>query len=132
MSTSAQFASAPKVGSVNLTVANALRDGTGTVGTVFTAGTNGSRIHAVKIKALATTTTGTIRLFLFDGTNYRLLTEKVIDAVTPTATLPSYEALLSVDTGILDFPLYLPFGYSLRASTEKSESFNVIAIGGDF
>jgi hypothetical protein len=115
-----------------IATANALRDGTGTLGTVFSAGASGSRIDAINLKATATTTAGTIRLFISDGTNHRLLTEVPVAANTPSATQPAWEAALNQQTFAQYLPLVIPTGYSLRASTEKAETFNVIAIGGDF
>jgi len=131
MSESPQFVSTPKMGVVTINTANTARTGTGTVGTVFTAGANGSRIEKIIICAQATTTAGNIRLFLYNGTAYFLFKEIPVVAVTPAATVPSFSAVLSqeIETTL---PLILPSGYSLRASTEKGESFNIIAIGGDF
>lgn len=132
MSASAQYASTPKCGVGQVSVANTNRDGTGTIATVFSAGANGSRIDAIDIKAVSTTTAGMIRLFLHDGTNTRLLTEVPVVAAAPSGALPTWEAQLNVNTMTQVLPLVLPTGYSLRASTHNAETFNVIALGGDF
>ncbi len=132
MAVSPQYTGTPKVGVGQLTTANANRDGTGTIGMIFTAGPKGSRIDALCLKATATTTTGMIRLFIHDGANSRLLTEVPVLAVTPGAASPSWEAQLNTNTMSQVLPIILPTGYSLRASTGKSETFNVIAVGGDF
>lgn len=132
MSTSAQYASTPKCGVGQVSVANTNRDGTGTIVTVFSAGASGSRIDAIDLKAVGTTTAGMIRLFIHDGTNARLLTELPVLALTPSATLPSWEAQLTTNNMSQVLPVILPTGYSLRASTHNAETFNVIAIGGDF
>lgn len=132
MSTSAQYASTPKCGVGQVSVANTNRDGTGTIDTIFTAGASGSRIDAINIKATGTTTAGMIRLFIHDGTNARLLTEVPVVALTPSGTLPSWEAQLNTNTMTQVLPLVLPTGYSLRAATNNAETFNVIALGGDF
>jgi len=132
MSTSAQYASIPKCGVGQVSVANTNRDGTGTIVTVFSAGASGSRIDAIDLKAVGTTTAGMIRLFIHDGTNARLLTEVPVTAITPSGTLPSWEAQLNTNTMTQVLPLVLPTGYSLRAATNNAETFNVIALGGDF
>lgn len=132
MSTSAQYASTPKCGVGQVSVANTNRDGTGTIVTVFSAGASGSRIDAIDLKAVGTTTAGMIRLFIHDGTNARLLTEVPVTAITPSGTLPSWEAQLNTNTMTQVLPLVLPTGYSLRAATNNAETFNVIALGGDF
>lgn len=132
MATQAQYAATPKCGVGQVSTANTNRDGTGTIATIFTAGAHGSRIDAIDFKAVGTTTAGMLRLFLHDGANARLLTELPVTAITPSATLPSWEAQMNVNTMTQVLPLVLPTGYSLRASTEKAETFNIIALGGDF
>ena len=132
MSTFAQYASVPKCGIGQVSVANTNRDGTGTIGTIFSAGANGSRIDAIDLKAVGTTTTGMVRLFIHDGVNARLLTEVPVAAITPSGTLPSWEAQLNTNTMTQVLPLLLPAGYSLRAATNNAETFNIIALGGDF
>ena len=132
MATQAQYAATPKCGVGQVSVANTTRDGTGTIATIFTAGANGSRIDAIDLKAVGTTTAGMLRLFIHDGVNARLLTELPVVAVTPSAALPSWEARLNGNSMSQVLPLVLPTGYSLRASTHNAETFNVIALGGDF
>lgn len=132
MSNTPQYASTPKCGIGQISTANTNRDGTGTIGTIFTAGAAGSRIDSISLKAVATTTAGMIRLFIHDGTNARLLTELPVLALTPSATTPSWEAQLNTNTMTQVLPIILPSGYSLRASTNNAETFNVIAEGGDF
>lgn len=126
------YAATPKCGVAQISTANANRNGTGAIVAVFTAGASGSRIDAIDLKAVGTTTAGMIRLFIHDGANTNLLTEVPVVAVTPSATLPSWEAQLNTNSMSQLLPLVLPSGYSLRASTEKAETFNVIALGGDF
>ena len=132
MATQAQYAATPKCGIGQVSVANTNRDGTGTIETVFSAGTSGSRIDAIDLKAVGTTTAGMIRLFIHDGANARLLTEVTVTALTPSGTLPSWEVQLNTNTMTQVLPLLLPTGYSLRAATNNAETFNVIAQGGDF
>lgn len=132
MAQTPQYAATPKVGLGQVSVANTNRDGTGTIATVFTAGASGSRIDRVNIQAVGTTTAGMIRLFIHDGVNARLYHEEPIGAMTPSATVAAAFATCDPITYPTKFPLVLPSGYSLRASTEKAETFNVIAMGGDF
>lgn len=132
MATQAQYAATPRCGVGQVSVANTNRDGTGTITTIFSAGANGSRIDAIDLKAVGTTTAGMIRLFIHDGADARLLTEVPVTAITPSATLPSWEAQLNTNSMSQVLPIILPTNYSLRASTEKAETFNIIAQGGDF
>jgi len=132
MAASAQYASTPKVGVGQISTANTNRDGTGTIGTVFTAGSSGSRIDMIDIQATGTTTAGMVRLFLHNGTTAFLLAEVPVVAVTPSGTIPAFSAQLNSNTMTQILPIVIPTGWSLRASTHNAEAFNVIALGGDF
>jgi hypothetical protein len=130
---SANYVVTPKNGAyVQISTANALRDGTGTLGTVFTAASSsaGSRIDRIAIVATGTTTAGMIRLFVANsaGSSIRLIREIPVIAITPSATQPSFALDLSFDNGLI-----LENGASLRASTNNAESFNIQPIvAGDF
>lgn len=120
------YATTPRTEAVQLTAANALRDGTGVVN-VFTAGASGSRIDDITITPAVTTTAGMVRFFIHDGTNTRFWREFPIAANTLSATNPAISTLLS------RLGLVLKAGYSLRASTEKAEAINVLVTNaGDF
>ena len=125
MASAPQYTATPKVGMGQVSVANTTRDGSGTLATIFTAGANGSRIETVSIKAVSSSTIGIISLYLFDGTNSRLLTEISVTAITPSGTINSFE------TGIT-LSIVIPTGYSLKASTYNAETYNIFAFGGDF
>lgn len=126
MSGAPQFASSPVNSAISISVANPNRDGTGTVGTLYTAPANGARIDDINIKATVTTTAGTVRLFLHDGTNYYLWKEISIPAITASATSPTFELCL------YNLGLVLESGWSIRAATEKAERFDlVITRGGE-
>lgn len=128
MAANPAFASTPKLASATISTANSARDGTGTIGTIVTGGTSGSRIDTVLIKATVTTTAGMIRLFVHNGTTYYLITEIYVPPQTASSTVPSFETQFVFENGLL-----LPTSsWSLRASTQNAESFNIVAIGGDF
>jgi hypothetical protein len=129
MSATPQFASVVRTATDQVSVANTNRDGTGTIVTVFTAGSSGSRIETVEIQATVTTTAGMVRLFVHDGTNARLLREQPIPAVTPSATVPAFQIVIPF--GDLS-PLLLANGWSLRAATNNANTFNITVFGGDF
>lgn len=136
MATDPAFGATAKIGQANITVANPNLDGTGTIGTVITAGANGTEVYGVRIKARVTTTAGMIRLFLHDGTTYRgLLKEIPVPAITKSATVAAFEASVPLSQpidGVPGLPLVLPNLWSLRAAAEKAESFDVIATGVDY
>jgi hypothetical protein len=133
MSTSAQYASTPKVGSALLTTDDSSLTAPSTVGTVLTAGASGTRIDYIDIQAVATTSSGIINLFIYDGTTYFLWTQVPVVAVTSSTTAVAYQSTLSSNSYANIMPLTLPTGYSLRATTSVSQSgIRVTAYGGDF
>jgi hypothetical protein len=127
MATAAQYASTVQNASAQVTTANTNRNGTGTIVSVMTGATNGTRIDDIYIVATGTTTAGVVRLFISDGTNIRLWQEIIVPAVTPSTTVPVFSYTL------LNQALILENGWSLQASTNNSETFNIIVTrAGDF
>jgi hypothetical protein len=127
MSTTANYAATPRTASAALSAANTNRNGTGTIVSVFAAGSSGSRIDDIYIVANATTTAGVIRLFISDGTNIRLWQEILVSAVTPSTTVQVWSSSL------INQALILANGWSLQASTNNAETFSVfVTRAGDF
>lgn len=127
MATTAQYASTVRTAQAQVSVANTNRNGTGTIVTVFTAGSSGSRIDDIYITATGTTTAGVVRLFLNDGTNTYLFEEILVTAITPSTTVAVFQATL------LNQAIVLASGWSLRASTNNAETFNIqVTRAGDF
>ena len=120
------------LGMATITTANTSLTGSGTLNTdiwdVITAASNGTQIQTVTIKAQVNTTSGMVRLFIYDGSNTKLLTEVPVSAVTKSASAHSFSTV--VNFGGKGFALKT--GWKLRATTEKSESFNIIAEGLDW
>lgn len=110
-----------------VSTANANRDGTGTIATILTAGIQGTQVDLVRVVATGATTLGVVRLYIHDGANYRLYEEILVSAITPGVTVAVFEAEF-----VPTQPLVLPTGYSLRASTNNAETFNVIVHAGNF
>ena len=127
MATSPLYVGTIKSAQVQIATANTARDGTGTVSAaLFTVGANGSRVDDLRIVAAGTTTAGVVRMFIHDGTNFRLLDEFLVTAVTPSATVPVWQLQL------FNLGIVLQNGWSLRFSTHNAESFNVVMTrGGD-
>jgi hypothetical protein len=133
MSTSAQYASTPKIGSALLTTADTSLTAPTTVGTVFTAGSSGSRIDYIDIQGVATTVAGLINLFIYDGTTYFLYAQVPVIALTSSTTAVAFAATISSNTNPNILPINLPTGYSLRATTTVTQTgIRVNALGGDY
>jgi hypothetical protein len=120
MATTPQYASTPINGAVNIATANAGRDGSGTLGTLIAASGNGVRVDDIYITAAGTTTAGTVRMFLSNGTTNYLIQELIVSAVTASATVPAWSQPIN------NKGLVLQSGWSLKFSTEKAESFNIV------
>ena len=108
-----------------LSTANTNRDGTtGTYVTLLTAGASGSRVDNICLTATSTTTAGMVRLFV--GT--ALIQEIPVLANVPSASNPTFSTSISFENGLV-----LGAGVVLKASTEKSETFNLtVTNGGSF
>jgi hypothetical protein len=129
MAATINFANAPQIGAVVISTANTALDGSGTVGTVLTAGASGTRIDRIRVQATTTTTAGRVRLFLYDGSNYFALEEVPIAAATVSATVSGATGeIVYGDTR----PLSLPSGWSIRAATNNANTFSVTAYGFDY
>jgi hypothetical protein len=127
MATAAQYAATVQNASAQVTTANTNRNGTGTIVSVMTGATNGTRIDDIYIVATGTTTAGVVRLFISDGTNIRLWQEVLVPAITPSTTVAVFSAAL------LNQALILENGWSLQASTNNAETFNILVTrAGDF
>ncbi|CAB4158630.1 hypothetical protein UFOVP708_14 [uncultured Caudovirales phage] len=126
-----QFAATPKIGIATVATPNTNRDGTGTIGTVLTAGASGTRIRRIEVQATGNTTAGMARLFIHDGTTAHLYLEVPISAATPSGTVQAFAWNITESTSPDQLPLTLPTGHSLRASTHNAEAFKVIAEGAD-
>ena len=122
-----RFVEDGKVWAAEISTANTGRDGSGTIGTIVTAGAQGSRVDLVRIVAEGTTTAGVVRIFLHDGSTFFLVKEVLISAITPSTTIE-----VSVSEWAPTEPLVLPTSWTLRASTHNAETFNVFVFGGDY
>ncbi|MGZ3883222.1 MAG: hypothetical protein ACXVP0_07275 [Bacteroidia bacterium] len=109
-----------------LNTANPNLDGTGAVVTILTAGSNGSLIKTITIKATQTTTRGMVRLYLTNlGTFVRIIDEVDVPAVIQSSIQPAWGITYEVNW-------YLQSGYTLSASTENAEPFIVTADAMDY
>lgn len=125
MSTTPQFASNPKIGISNISVANTNINGSGTISTVFSAGSLGSKINEVAVCGVGSVSAGMVRLFINDSSNNYLFDEVPISATTPSSSVSNFRTTKTYDN------LVLPSGYSLRAATNNAENFNIIVCGAD-
>ena len=126
MATSPAFAATPRLASVNIATANTNRDGSGTVATLITGASTGTRIAEIVIKARVNTTAGQIRVFLYDGTTYYAFDEIAVAAATVSASVQGTRVSTTYNNLILPSA-----SWSVRVSTNNAESIDVTALGAD-
>jgi len=133
MSTTAQYASTPVFGAALLTTADTSLTAPTTVGTVLTAGASGTRIDFIEVMGVATTVSGIVNLFIYDGTTYHLWQQIPVLPVTVSTTATSFTSTISTNNTPNNLPMIIPTGYSLRATTTIAQTgVKVIAYGGNF
>lgn len=129
MAAAPAFAATPKIGAATVSTANTNRDGTGTIATVITAGSSGTQIREVVLKATGDPADSVVTLFLYDGSTYSLFDEVDLgDPAAASTTVTGYRTSVRYDN------LFLPSGWSLRAAITvalTSGVINVIALGAD-
>lgn len=137
------FPKTPKVAWATLTTANTAKNGTGTVGIVFTAGTYGARIDQIKVRALGTNVATVMRFFVNNGsdntvaTNNSLIHEVTIAATTlsEVAALADNNIMIDKNTGEKAVPIpYLPPNHRLIVTigTTVASGLQVTVHGGDY
>ena len=118
-------------GAGTVLVANPLLNGTNTV-PIFQAGENGAVIRSVIIKAIAPTTTGMVRLFIFktpaiiDPLPPMLYKEVMIPIQPEAAAVPVPTSMYTMFETTLIGGLRLQAMDTIVASTQNAEPFNII------
>lgn len=131
------FTLTPNCPVVEIAAANAARDGSGTLVTLFTAGVNGSRIESITFtsaQATAALNSAMVgRVFLTDtaGANPRLINEIVITAVTASNTVVGANNTILFSNGLI-----IPSGCILKVAQSVyvgvQDKVHVIAKGGNY
>lgn len=120
------FAVTPRLTSVAVATANTNRDGTGTLVSLITGVAAGTRINEIAVQATVTTTAGMVRIYLYDGTNYRLWDEVAIPVATVSASVKGIRVATTYNNLILPSA-----SWQLFASTHNGEAFTVTTMGAD-
>ena len=124
------FVLTPKAPAVRFATANTGLSGSGTLGTLFTAGANGSFFEGFRYQAEGTTTAGVIRVFIqaAGAGNFELIKELLVTAITPSASvLADSQEWLPVN-GIT-----LGAGDVVKVGTHNAETFSAwLLTGGDY
>lgn len=124
------FILTPKDAAVRIATANTARDGTGTIGTLYTAGVNGSFLKGIRMQSEGTVSAGVIRVFIQSAGvgNNELIKEQLVTSTTPSTTVEAWSAEWFPPAGIV-----LGASSVLKVSTHVAETFSCHAEGlGDF
>lgn len=121
------------IGNSEIKTANTAKDGTGTVVTAFTAGSNGSFVQSVRFRALGTNIATVARMFVNNGSATSTATNNALrDEITLSATTLSETSA----TSTYEIPVnhYLPAGYKLTftVGTTVAAGYFITVIGGDY
>jgi len=116
-----------------ITTANTAKDGTGTVVLLYTAGANGSRVDAIKVRSTGTAVATVIRIFVNNGataataTNNSLYTEATIASTTLTEVAAQTDNSIAMNISLpATYRVYATIGTSVAAPLQVS------AVGGDY
>jgi len=116
-----------------LTTANAAVDGTGTVQTIATGGTNGSRIDKLICVPVGTNVVSALSVFLNNGLTAATPANNVLvkDIALP-ATTQSNAASMGPFEVQMDLPI--PAGYKLNVAvrTTVAAGWHIIAVAGNY
>ena len=128
MASNPSFTSTPRYAQATVSTANTARDGTGTIVSIITGVTAGTKIFEVITQATVTTTAGMVRLFISSdsGSTWKLFDEVSIAAATVSGTVKGNRVSTTYANLILPNS-----SHQLGASTHNAESIHVIALGGD-
>lgn len=130
------FVLTPNCSSVSLTSSNTARDGSGTMSTVFTAGTNGSRVDYIVFTSTQTIAVASVakvcRVFVTDasGFNPKLRAEVALTAVTPTSAVIGSTSTITFTNGLV-----IRSGQLIRVTASvisTTDCVDVFAHGGDY
>jgi len=138
MATNAQYAATPVLEISLINTANTARDGTGTMSlccaglTAASAAGIGKRLNRISVTANQTTTAGAVRFFgtTDGGTTRRLLVEKIVPAITPSTSIPTFRTEVPELAGLILPGTVGGVTCGLFASTNAGETFSIAVESG--
>lgn len=128
MASSPAFASTPRVGSGTSpgTIDTSLTGPTNYT-SILTGGSSGTKVNEIVLQGIATTSAGIANIFLYDGSNWSLIDQVLVSAVTSSTTAVAFRAVRQYAN------LVLPSSsWSLRFSvTVGTSQLRATAYGAD-
>lgn len=132
------FESTPVIGVQNLAAANAARDGSGTVATLVTGGTDGTRVDAITFTSAQATAAansamvGRVFISIDSGSTWNLFDEIAIAAVTASNSAVGARNRISYPNGIILKDATHLIGVTISVYAGVQDRHTVIAQGGNF
>ena len=131
------FTLTPKAATARIAAANTARDGSGTLVSLFTAGSNGSRVDFITFTSSQVTAAASAarvqRVYLTDesGLNPRLISEIAMSAVTASNTAIGATATITFTNGlIINAGQIISVSQSVYGSA--ADATDVLLRGGNF
>jgi len=131
------FTLTPNATTCTIAAANTARDGSGSLVTAFTAGSNGSRVDFITFTSSQTTAAASSarvqRVYLTDtaGLNPRLISEVAMSAVTASSTVIGAVQTITFTNGLV-----IASGQIIKVSqsvyASAADNTDVIVRGGDY
>ena len=110
-----------------VTAANTNRDGTGTLNSVWTAGAQGGLLYGLRFVPNGENVATLARIFLYNGSAYKLWREFELPATNDSATAAQAEQYLSINRQMAVSRQVL-----FVLATAVAAGWSVIGEGGDF
>ena len=128
-----QYTTTPNISADTETTANNVYDGTGTVGTAFTAGTNGSYVGFIKLKPLGTNVASVARFWVNNGlTNATAANNYLISEISLPITTAATAAALIELTIPLNIPIEAGYKINFALGTTVAAGWQATVVGGDY
>ena len=128
-----QYTTTPNVSADTETTANNVYDGTGTVGTAFTAGANGSFVGFIKLKPLGTNVASVARFWINNGSTNATAANNflIAEAALPATTAATATALADISVPI---NYAIPAGYKINFAlgTTVAAGWQATVVGGNY
>lgn len=128
-----QYTTTPNISADTETTANNVYDGTGTVGTCFTAGANGSYVGFIKLKPLGTNVASVARFWVNNGlTNATAANNYLVAEITLTATTAVANAALTEIVVPLNMAIEAGYKINFAIGTTVASGWQATVVGGDY
>ena len=116
-----------------LLTANTAMDGTGSVLSVFTAGTNGSYVQRIIARAVGTNAASVLRVFINNGSSSSTQANNVLigEVTLPATTANAAGALQPIEMP-LNFALPANYVINVTLGTTVAAGYRVSCVAGDY